>query len=713
MQSWGYFLLPFELTKINYGCNHNLSALKFAHSTFLLPLHSFYKDKKMTTECNSKQKHLQSLSLIGVVVTLGIVYGDIGTSPLYVMKAIVRAGNVFDPNYIIGAVSCIIWTLTLQTTVKYVLIALRADNRGEGGILALYALIRKRSKAWLYLLAIIGASTLVADGVITPSITVLSAIEGLKTYEPETPVIPICLCIISVLFFIQQFGTRAIGKFFGPLMLVWFAMMGFVGSIHISDYWLILKAFNPYYALELLIQSPEWFIILGAVFLCTTGAEALYSDLGHCGIKNIRVSWAFVKTMLVLNYLGQGAWIISNPEAVTPGINPFYAIIPRGILFFGIVMATIAAVIASQALISGSFTIFSEAMNLKFWPRIKIKYPTQLKGQLYIPMVNSALLVLCIIVIVFFQSSENMEAAYGLSITITMLMTTFLLLAYLSQKAVNKFVIALFGIIFIGLESIFCAANMFKFFHGGWVTVLIASLLFLVMYVWYNGKQLRSRQVNSMDVREQYKIISDIKNDKSIPKFATNMVFLSKLAGQYEIEQKILYSIINKHPMRADHYILLHIDYQDEPSTLAYEFFTLVPDTLYRINLKLGFRVHPFVSRYFRQIIEELVKNGEFTLDSCYPSLEKHNIPANFIFVLINRIYVALNMYSMKEHFIMNLYSIIGKMRINVSRSLGLDTSNVIVENVPLNIPVKSTAHTIAPVRITNLDPIEEDTQGI
>lgn len=306
-----------------------------------------------------------------------------------------------------------------------------------------------------------------------------------------------------------------------------------------------------------------------------------------------------------------------------------------------------------------------------------------------------------------------MEAAYGLSITITMLMTTFLLLAYLSQKAVNKFVIALFGIIFIGLESIFCAANMFKFFHGGWVTVLIASLLFLVMYVWHNGKQLRSRQVNSMDVREQYKIISDIKNDKSIPKFATNMVFLSKLAGQYEIEQKILYSIINKHPMRADHYILLHIDYQDEPSTLAYEFFTLVPDTLYRINLKLGFRVHPFVSRYFRQIIEELVKNGEFTLDSCYPSLEKHNIPANFIFVLINRIYVALNMYSMKEHFIMNLYSIIGKMRINVSRSLGLDTSNVIVENVPLNIPVKSTAHTIAPVRITNLDPIEEDTQGI
>ena len=309
------------------------------------------------------------LSFIGVVVTLGIVFGDIGTSPLYVMKAIVTAGSAINAQYIIGAVSCIIWTLTLQTTVKYVLIALRADNNGEGGILALYALIRRHCPKWLYLLAIIGASTLVADGVITPSITVLSAIEGLKVYEPSTPTVPICLCIITVLFAIQQFGTNAIGRFFGPLMFVWFAMMGVLGLGHIADFLPILKAFNPYYAIELLLHDPMWFLILGAVFLCTTGAEALYSDLGHCGAQNIRVSWAFVKLMLILNYLGQGAWIISHADSLVPGINPFFAIMPHSFLFFGIIMATIAAVIASQALISGSFTIFSEAMNLKFWPR--------------------------------------------------------------------------------------------------------------------------------------------------------------------------------------------------------------------------------------------------------------------------------------------------------------------------------------------------------
>ena len=658
----------------------------------------------MSVDSNIKHANHHRLSVMGVIVTLGIVFGDIGTSPLYVMKAIVRAVSVVDANYIIGAVSCIIWTLTLQTTIKYVLVALRADNKGEGGILALYALIRKRSKRWFYILAILGASTLVADGVITPSITVLSAIEGLQNYEPETPIIPICLCIITVLFFIQQFGTKTIGKLFGPLMLIWFSMMGLIGASHIAEYMPILKAFNPYYAINLLTHNPEWFLILGAVFLCTTGAEALYSDLGHCGAKNIRVSWAFVKTTLILNYLGQGAWIINNAHHLPSGINPFYAIMPKQMLFFGVIMATLAAIIASQALISGSFTIFSEAMNLKFWPRQKIKYPTLLKGQLYIPAINSALFISCILVILFFQSSENMEAAYGLSITITMLMTTCLLLAFLQMKHVSRFVVLPFALFFLSIESVFFVANMFKFMHGGWVTMLLAGILFTIMYVWYNGKLLRSQQVNRQDVRDAFAIISDIKNDTTIPKFATNMVFLSKLAGKYDIEQKILYSIINKHPLRADHYILFHIEYQDDPSSLDYEFFTLVPNTLYRINLKLGFRVQPFVNLYFRQIIEELVENGDFTLDSCYPSLEKHNVPANFIFVLINRIYMSLNLFSTRERFIMNLYHLIGKMRINISRAWGLDTSNVIVENVPLSLSFRSHPHRMTPKR---KEPIE------
>ena len=640
----------------------------------------------MTRDNNCSNSGRHKLSLMGVIVTLGIVFGDIGTSPLYVMKAIVRAGNPVNAEYIIGAVSCIIWTLTLQTTVKYVLIALRADNKGEGGILALYALIRRHSRKWFYFLAIIGASTLIADGVITPSITVLSAIEGLKVYEPETPVVPIALCIVTVLFFIQQFGTNMIGKLFGPLMLLWFSMLGVLGAMHIGDYIPILQAFNPLHAIRLLTSNPEWFLILGAVFLCTTGAEALYSDLGHCGINNIRTSWAFVKVMLILNYLGQGAWIIAHVNNLTSGLNPFYAIMPHGMLFFGIVMATIAAIIASQALISGSFTIFSEAMNLKFWPRQKIKYPTDVKGQLYIPFVNMSLFILCVIVILFFKSSERMEAAYGLSITITMLMTTFLLSAYLTIRRVNRWLTLLFLIVFVGLESIFFIANMAKFMNGGWVTMLLASVMIAIMYVWYNATTIRNSQIQIRDVRESFSIISDIKNDESIPKYATNIVYLTKLGGKYDIEQKILYSIINKHPMRADHYFLLHIDYQDSPSTLEYDVTTLVPDTLYRINLRLGFRIHPLVNRYFRQIIEDMVAKDGFSLASSYPSLAKHNVMGNFVFVLINRIYSTFASFSFKERLIMDAYEWIDHLKLSMTRSLGLNTSNVLIENVPLTL---------------------------
>jgi len=640
----------------------------------------------MTRDNNCSISARHKLSLMGVIVTLGIVFGDIGTSPLYVMKAIVRAGNPVNAEYIIGAVSCIIWTLTLQTTVKYVLIALRADNKGEGGILALYALIRRHSRKWFYFLAIIGASTLIADGVITPSITVLSAIEGLKVYEPETPVVPIALCIVTVLFFIQQFGTNMIGKLFGPLMLLWFSMLGVLGAMHIGDYIPILQAFNPLHAIRLLTSNPEWFLILGAVFLCTTGAEALYSDLGHCGINNIRTSWAFVKVMLILNYLGQGAWIIAHVDNLNSGLNPFYAIMPHGMLFFGIVMATIAAIIASQALISGSFTIFSEAMNLKFWPRQKIKYPTDVKGQLYIPFVNMSLFILCVIVILFFQSSERMEAAYGLSITITMLMTTFLLSAYLTIRRVNRWLTLLFLIVFVGLESIFFVANMAKFMNGGWVTMLLASVMIAIMYVWYNATTIRNSQIQIRDVRESFSIISDIKSDESIPKYATNIVYLTKLGGKYDIEQKILYSIINKHPMRADHYFLLHIDYQDSPSTLEYDVTTLVPDTLYRINLRLGFRIHPLVNRYFRQIIEDMVAQDGFSLGSSYPSLAKHNVMGNFVFVLINRIYSTFTSFSFKERLIMDAYEWIDHLKLSMTRSLGLNTSNVLIENVPLTL---------------------------
>jgi len=633
-----------------------------------------------------KSEHLSKFGFLGVIVTLGIVYGDIGTSPLYVMKAIIGANRNLDINYIIGAVSCIIWTLTLQTTIKYVIITLRADNKGEGGILALYALVRKSKKKWLYVIAIIGASTLIADGIITPSITVVSAIEGLKGLNSDTPVVPISILIISFLFMIQQFGTKVIGKSFGPMMVIWFTMLGVLGIMEIGKFLPILKAFNPYYAINLLMNYPNWFLILGAVFLCTTGAEALYSDLGHCGIKNIRVSWIFVKLTLILNYLGQGAWVITHMKQLTGNTNPFYAIMPESFLIFGVIMATAAAIIASQALISGSFTIFSEGMSLNFWPRQRIKYPTEVKGQLYIPFINWFLFISCVLMVMYFQTSSNMEAAYGLSITITMLMTTMLLGFYLKRQKVKTIFVVPFVAVFLTIELSFLTANMFKFMHGGWVTLLTAGIIFSIMLVWFNARIIKNKHVQFLNIKSFFQIISDISKDLTIPKYSTNLVYLSKADIRTEIEGKIIYSIVNKQPKRADNYWILHIDHVDDPTTFEYSFEKLIPDTLYRINIRLGFQVQPLINLYFRQIIDELVKNKEFDLISRYPSLRKNNIPGDFRFILIHRVYNQNMGFRFKERLTMNLYNIIKHLGITDSRAYGLDTSSVMVESVPLVI---------------------------
>ena len=638
---------------------------------------------------------INKFSALGLLVTLGIVFGDIGTSPLYVMKTILHANEGFSADYIIGAVSCIIWTLTLQTTVKYVLIALRADNNGEGGILALYALLKKHKRRWLYLAAIIGASTLVADGIITPSITVVSAIEGLKAVNADTPVVPISIAIISALFFIQQFGTSAIGKSFGPIMFLWFLMLGIMGSIHIAQYLPILKAFNPYYAIELLVSNPNWFLILGAVFLCTTGAEALYSDLGHCGRKNITISWSYVKLTLILNYLGQGAWIISHIGYIGDDVNPFYAIMPPHFLIAGIIMATMAAVIASQALISGSFTIFSEAVNLKFWPQLKIKYPTNVKGQLFIPSVNTFLYIFCILTILIFETSSHMEAAYGLSITITMLMTTLLLAFYLRMRGISKYVVVPFFALFGTIEGLFLTANMFKFIHGGWFTLLLAGGFCTVMYVWFNAQKIRAKYLEFNKINKYLDIISDIKQDLTIPKYATNLVYVSRSDSENFIESKVIYSMIHKQPKRADHYWLFHFEYLDTPDTLDYTFTPLIPGTLFRINVRIGFRVQPYMTLYLRQIIEDLVNEGKFNLTSGYPSLQKRGMSGDFRFIVIHRIYYPASSDSSRDNIIMNLYGIFKHLGITEERALGLDTSNVVVEKVPLIVKQNKDARRI------------------
>lgn len=624
--------------------------------------------------------------LAGLLMTLGIVFGDIGTSPLYVMKAIVSTGETLDTDYILGALSCIIWTLTLQTTVKYVLIALRADNNGEGGILALYALLRRHRRRWIYVIAVIGASTLLADGVITPAITVTTAIEGLEGISPDLPVMPVVIAIITVIFFVQRFGTEHIGRTFGTFMLLWFLLLGVDGAAALTACPQVLKAFNPYYAVRLLVESPSWFFILGAVFLCTTGAEALYSDLGHCGRRNITISWLFVKAMLILNYLGQGAWILANAGRITAGVNPFYAIVPQDMLLFAIVMATGAAIVASQALISGSFSILSEAMNLHFWPRMRIKHPTNVKGQLFIPAVNLTMYVGVVLTVLLFRDSSRMEAAYGLAITITMLMTTLLLGFYLRMSGTARAAALAFVGAYCVIEGIFLAANLSKFMAGGWFTLLIGGLLCFIMLVWVAALKIRRRHLSSKRTSDYYGIISDIKADDTIPKYASNLVYVNHSHGEGSVDDKLVYSIINKQPKRADHYWLLNLEFVDTPDTLEYTFTPLVKDTLFSVTMRIGFRIEPRVSLYLRQIVEDLVADGKLDLTSTYPSLRKNGIPGDFRFVIIHRIYYPEDSHDRRQNLLMSLYAIIRKIGIDEPNALGLDTSVVVVERVPLII---------------------------
>lgn len=639
---------------------------------------------KENTEISAACNH-NKVSFWGLLITLGIVFGDIGTSLLYVMKAVLHTGETIDQRTILGALSCIIWTLTLQTTIKYVCVALRADNNGEGGILALYALLRRLKSKWIYILAIIGASTLLADGIITPAITVTTAIEGLESISSHLPVIPITLAIITIIFFVQRFGTESIGKSFGVFMLLWFLLLGIVGIISITSYPLILKAFNPYYAALLLAKSPQWFLILGAVFLCTTGAEALYSDLGHCGRKNITISWAFVKTMLILNYLGQGAWVLSHVQTAST-VNPFFSIMPQSMLFFAIIMATGAAIVASQALISGTFSILSEAMNLHFWPRMRIKHPTQVKGQLYIPVINLAMYIGVVLIILLFRDSSHMEAAYGLAITITMLMTTLLLGSYLHTKGVSRLIMILFIGAYCTIEGIFLAANLSKFLAGGWCTMLIGGILFLMMYVWIRAIKIRNHYISSKPLDDYYQIISDIKADMSIPKYASNLVYINHASKEGTVDDKLVYSIINKQPKRADHYWLINMDFVDTPDTLEYDCKILIPNTLYNITMHIGFRIEPRVSLYLRQVVEDLVANKKVDLTSNYPSLRKNGISGDFRFIIIHRVYYPENSVNRQQNLLMNFYALISKIGIDEPKALGLDTSMVMVERVPLII---------------------------
>lgn len=641
----------------------------------------------------SSHKNVNALTAGGVLISLGIVFGDIGTSPLYTLKAIFKIAKeiaarqetqfVIDSGLVLGALSCIIWTLTLQTTIKYVVITLRADNKGEGGIFSLYSLVRKKAK-WLVIPAIIGGAALLADGMITPSITVTSAIEGLKLQFPSVQVVPIVLAIITALFIIQQFGTNLVGRLFGPIMFLWFAALGICGLGQIIHDPTIFKALNPYYAIKLLIDHPEALALLGGVFLCTTGAEALYSDLGHCGKNNIRVSWIFVKLMLIFNYLGQGVWILKNPNYDPHIINPFFQLVPESLVIYMVALATTAAVIASQAMISGSFTLISEAVRLNLWPKVRINYPSVQKGQLYVPSINWLLCVGCIAIVLVFQRSDDMEGAYGLAINLTFLMTTVLVAVYMLRKKFPKYIIVIFVAVYALIELSFLVGNMSKFIHGGWVTLLISMAILSVMWTWYNARKIKNRFVKYVEIEDYFTILKELSNDESVPKYSSQLVYLTSANFKTEIESKIIYSIIQKEPKRADVYWLVHVDVMDEPYTMDYKVEFLIPGKLIRIDFKLGFRVEQRVNLLYRKVVEELVKNGEVDITSQYKSLNRHKIAGDFRFVLLEKHLSKFTNLSFYEQTIMDYYFILKRLSLSEESSFGLDSSYVDVEKVPL-----------------------------
>lgn len=631
----------------------------------------------------------------GLIIALGIIYGDIGTSPLYVFNAII-GGRVVSEELIVGSLSCIIWTLTLQTTIKYVVLILRADNRGEGGTFALYALVRRRKK-WLVIPAMIGGAALLADGIITPPISITSAIEGLEELPklrgmPTDTIMIIVLIILCVFFFLQQFGTASIGKIFGPVMFTWFTMLAVLGAIHVSDDLAIFKALSPHYAIEFLRTYPHGFWLLGAVFLCTTGAEALYSDLGHCGRGNIRMTWIYVKSCLLINYFGQGAYLLAHRNGLeitevtkrTMGINAFYDLMPEWFIIPGVIIATTAAIVASQAMISGAFTLISEAMRLNLWPKVKIRYPSEEKGQLFIPAINLLLFVGCVGVVLYFKKSSNMEAAYGLAIIVTMLTTTILFANYLVLHRVGSMWIWIFLIGYFIVETGYFVALMDKFIHGGYITLLVGGLMFLVMYVWFRARRIKNRYVEFVRMEHYIPKIQELSNDRAVPKYATHLVYLTSANNPKEIEHKIIYSILNKKPKRSDIYWFVHVDTLDDPYTCEYKVEHIIPNDIIRVDFRLGFRMEPRINLMFRKVVEDLVANKEVNIISRYESLASSNTVGDFQFMVMEKYLSQDNELPFTERVIMKLHFWLKEHSLSEERGFGLDAANVTVEKFPL-----------------------------
>ncbi len=648
------------------------------------------------------------------LVTIGIVYGDIGTSPMYVMKSILEGNGGIgetDEAFIIGALSLVIWTITLLTTVKYVLIAMKADNHGEGGIFSLYSLVKGFGK-WLIFPAMLGGAALLADGVLTPAVTVTTAIEGLRSMESmdrflgpgQGIVVIITLAIISCLFFLQKAGTSRIGKAFGPVMLAWFLFLGVTGLLHIGAVPAVLKAFNPVYAVILLVSpyNKAGFMILGSVFLATTGAEALYSDMGHVGRENVYFSWPLVKICLILNYLGQGAWIIENQTNSSlfgiEDLNPFFLMLPEILRPFAVILGAMAAIIASQALITGSYTLVSEAILLDLLPHLEIRYPADTKGQLYIGTVNSILWIGCSAVVLYFRSGARMESAYGLAITVTMLMTTLLLTVYLAklrhQRVLSWVVLIAFGMI----EAVFFISSLGKFMHGGYVTVILTALLLLLMLIWHRGTYLEHKYSTHLDLHDFVDNLTALHDDEEVPLLTHNLVYLDSSKDFSDIDRDILYSIFDKDPKRAAAYWFVNLSVLDEPDTMYYKVETYGTNFIYRVKLYLGFKCSPRVNVYLRQIVQDLQATGELPPQEKKYSIYGRSTVGAFRFCMIHKsVSTKTELTSMDER-ILHIKYAIRSVAGSKEKWFGLDTSTMIKEYVPLIISYENARERITRV---------------
>lgn len=636
----------------------------------------------------SNDKYVTPLSTAGVLVSLGIIYGDIGTSPIYTFRFIIGKHPISE-ELIFGGLSCVFWTLTLITTIKYVYLALSADNKGEGGIFALYALVRRYKANWVIYPAIIGCATLISDGFITPAISVTSAVEGLRAIDPSistTTIITIVIIILVGLFLFQQFGTGVVGRTFGPIMFIWFSFIAVIGLVQLFENTHVLMALNPVYAFNLLTKYPGGFWILGAVFLCTTGAEAMYSDLGHCGKANIRFGWGFVKVALLLSYFGQGAWLLNHEGQYLEGKIPFFEIMPGALKLFGILIATMATIIASQALISGTFTLVNEAMKLKLWPATRVRYPSQIKGQIYIPAINWILLAGCILVVYIFQESSRMEGAYGLAITFDMLMTTSLLVFYFSVSRKSTFRAFLLALMFFSIEGAFLISNLSKFEHGGWFSFTIASVFFFMMFILMRARKLRERHTEFVDLKHYVGMIQDLQADQTIPKEATNLVYLAMADSKRYIDSNIIYSIFKKRPKRADVYWFLHVDTVDNPFTSKYVVDTIIPKKCFFVRMKLGFKTDHRVNLLFSKIIHEMADAGEIDLTSPYNSLHKYSMMADFKFIILHSWASSDSEISNFDRLIIQGYRLLKEYSLSTEELYGIEAANLEIEKVPIQV---------------------------